>query len=241
MKMSVPVMGPTTDFKQWKRTFLNFLSIKPAYLIPQLAIRDSGVWLDEPAQHYAYTLLLHAASANQRAHKAMKCVSSARLDCAAAAWDIMCEHLDRRSFARSLSLLGNLMVSQRHGLSLSDYVHSVTFDDYNETCQIVDGSAAIHPHNLGLRMLRGISSSGPHGQAKQCAINAFDRDYLMSADEVMASILHLAHNMDDDPAPDTPSPAASPPPISAFVAAGRGSQSGRGQPHRYPRGSRPNK
>jgi hypothetical protein len=31
-----------------------------------LAIRDSGVSLDEHAQHYAYTLLRHAASANQR-------------------------------------------------------------------------------------------------------------------------------------------------------------------------------
>jgi spore cortex formation protein SpoVR/YcgB (stage V sporulation) len=40
-------MGPTTDFKQWKRNFLNFLSPKAAYLIPQLAIRESGVWLNE--------------------------------------------------------------------------------------------------------------------------------------------------------------------------------------------------
>jgi hypothetical protein len=56
-------MGPTTDFKQWKRNFLNFLSIKAAYLIPQLAIRDSGVWLDEKEQHYAYTVPLHAVSA----------------------------------------------------------------------------------------------------------------------------------------------------------------------------------
>jgi hypothetical protein len=243
MKMSVPVMCPTTDFKQWKRTFLNFLSIKAAYLIPQLAIRDSGVWLDEQAQHYAYTLLLHAASANKRADQAMKCVSPARPDCAAAAWDILCERLDCRSFARSLSLLDNLTVRQRPGQSLSDYVHYMrqTFDDFNDTCQLVDGSAAIQPHNLGLLMLRGISSSGPHGQAKQCVINAFDTDYLMSADEVMASILHLAHNMDDDPAPDTPAPAISPPPISAFVAAGRGSHSGRGPPHRNPRGHRPNK
>jgi hypothetical protein len=132
MKMSVPVMGPTTDFKQWKRTFLHFLSIKAAYLIPQLTIRDSGVWLDERAQHYAYTLLLHATSANQRAYQAMKCVSPPRLVCAAAAWDILCERLDCRSFARSLSLLENLMVRQRHGQSLSDYVHSMrqTFDDY---------------------------------------------------------------------------------------------------------------
>jgi hypothetical protein len=68
-------MGPTTDFKQWKRNFLNFLSLKAAYLISQLAIRESGVSLDEQAQHYAYTLLLHAASANQRADEAMKCVS----------------------------------------------------------------------------------------------------------------------------------------------------------------------
>jgi hypothetical protein len=85
MKMSVFTMGPTRDFKQWKWNFLNFLSIKAAYLIPQLAIRDSGVWLDEQAQHYAYTLLLHVANANQRADHAMKCISPARLDCAAAA------------------------------------------------------------------------------------------------------------------------------------------------------------
>jgi hypothetical protein len=206
-----------------------------------MAIRDSGVWPDEHAQHYAYALLLHSASASQRADQAMKCVSPARPDCAAAAWDIMCERLDSRSFARSLSLLENLMFRQRHSQSLSDYVHSMrhTVDDYNETCQMVNGSAAIHPHNLGFLMLRGISISGPHGQAKQCVINAFDTDYLLSADEVMANILHLAHNRDDDPAPDTPAPVASPPPISAFVAAGRGSHIGRGQPHRNPCGSRP--
>jgi hypothetical protein len=33
-----------------------------------------------------------------------------------------------------------------------------TFDDYNETCLMVDGSAAIYSHNLGLLMLRGISA-----------------------------------------------------------------------------------
>jgi hypothetical protein len=240
MKMSVPAMGPTTDFKQWKTSISNFLSIKATYLIPQLAIRDSGVWLDEPAQHYAYTLLLHAASANQRADQAMKCVSPARLECAAAAWDIMCERLDRRSFARSLSLLDNLMVRQRPGQSLSDYVHYMrqTLDDYNETYQMADGSAAIHPHNLGLLMSRGISSTCPHGQAKQCVINAFDTDYMSSADDVMASILHLAHNMDEDDAPDAPAPHISPPPISAFVVIGRGSHSGRGHLPRVPRGGR---
>jgi hypothetical protein len=40
MQMSVPTMGPNT---QWKRNFLNFLSLKATYLIPQLAIRESGV------------------------------------------------------------------------------------------------------------------------------------------------------------------------------------------------------
>ena len=65
----------------------------------------------------------------------------------------------------------------------------------------------------------------------------------MSADEVMASILHLAHNMDEDDAPDTPAPNISPPTISAFVDVGRGSHSGRGRPPRGPRGGRglPNK
>jgi hypothetical protein len=113
MKISVPTMGATTDFKQWKRNFLNFLSIKAVCLIPQLAIRDSGVWLDEHAQHYAYTLLLHATNASQRADQAMKCVSPTRPHYAAAAWDILCERLDSRSFPRSLSLLDNLMARHR--------------------------------------------------------------------------------------------------------------------------------
>jgi hypothetical protein len=78
----------------------------------------------------------------------------------------MCERLDCRSFARSLSLLDNLMLRQRHNQSLTDYVHFLrqTFDEYNETCQLIGGSAAVHPHNLGLLMLRGVSSSGPSGR-----------------------------------------------------------------------------
>jgi hypothetical protein len=118
------------------------------------------------------------------------------------------------------------------------------FNDYNEACQLIDGSAAIHPHNLGLLMLRDISSTGPFGQAKQCAINAFDTDYMLSADEVMANILHLAHNMDEEViAPGLPALDASPPPIYAFVAAGRGSHIGRGHTPHGPRGGRglPNK
>jgi hypothetical protein len=34
MTMIVPNMGPHTNFKQWKRNFLTFLSPKAAYLIP---------------------------------------------------------------------------------------------------------------------------------------------------------------------------------------------------------------
>jgi hypothetical protein len=76
---------------------------------------------------------------------------------------------------------------------------------------MVYGSAAIHPHNLGLLMLRGISSTGPFGQAKQCVMSAFDTDYLLCADEVMASILHLAHNMEGEAyAPGAPAPDTSP-------------------------------
>jgi hypothetical protein len=137
--------------------------------------------------------------------------------------------------------VNNLMLRQRHDESLTDYVHFLrqTFDKYNETCQLIDGSVAIHPDNLGLLMMRGISSSGPFGQAKQCVINAFDIDYLMSADEVMVSILHMAQNMDENAgAPSMPAPDTSPPPISEFVVAIRGSHSGRGHNPRGPHGGR---
>jgi spore cortex formation protein SpoVR/YcgB (stage V sporulation) len=110
MKMTVPTMGPTTDFKPWKRNFLTFLSLKAAYLIPQLAMRESCVRLDEAAQTYAYALLLKVNGENKRAEQAVKCISAARHECATAAWDIMCERLDNRSFARSLSLLDNIML-----------------------------------------------------------------------------------------------------------------------------------
>jgi hypothetical protein len=81
----------------------------------------------------------------------------------------------------------------------------------NETCQMIDGSTVIHTHNLGLLMLRGIFSTGPFGQAKQYVINAFDTDYLMYADEVMANILHLAQNMDEKTSAHcAPVPDASP-------------------------------
>jgi hypothetical protein len=63
-----------------------------------------------------------------------------------------------------------------------------TFDDYNETCEMIDGYAAIHPHNLGVLMLRG-----HFGHAKHCVINAFNTNNLMSEHEVMANILLLIH------------------------------------------------
>jgi hypothetical protein len=94
-------------------------------------------------------------------------------------------------------------------------------------------------------MLHGISSTGLFSQAKQCVINAFDTNCMLSADEVMANILHMAQNMDEEvsSAPGLPAPDTSLPPISAFVAAGRGSHNGRGHNPHGPRGGRglPNK
>jgi hypothetical protein len=89
----------------------------------------------------------------------------------------MCEGHDYWSFACSPFVLDNLMRGQRPGPSLPDYVHFMrhAFDDYNETCELIDGFAAIHSHNLGMRMLCGICSNGPFGQSKQCVISAFDK------------------------------------------------------------------
>jgi hypothetical protein len=110
MKMSFSTIGPSTNFKQWKRKFLTFLSPKAGYLIPQLAIRESCVWMNVQAQNYAYALLLHVASENKRDDQVVKCVSATRPDYATAAWDILCERLDGRSFARFLSHPDNLIL-----------------------------------------------------------------------------------------------------------------------------------
>jgi hypothetical protein len=109
-------------------------------------------------------------------------------------------------------MLDNLMLRQHLGQSLTDYVRFMrqTFDDYNETCEMIDGSTVVHPHHMGLLMLRGISSNAPFGQTKQCVINAFDTNYLMSADEVMANILHLARK--ELPGADIPAPSGPPSP-----------------------------
>jgi hypothetical protein len=112
--------------------------------------------------------LLRAANDKKLADMAVKCVSAARPDYATAPWDILCERMDCRSFARSLSLLDTLMLRQRPDQSLTDYVPFMrqTFDDYNETYELIDGSATIHPHNMDMLMPRGISSNGPFGHAK---------------------------------------------------------------------------
>jgi hypothetical protein len=57
---------------------------------------------------------------------------------------------------------------------------------------MIDVSTATQPHNLGLLMLHGISNTCHFGQAKQCVINAFDTNYLLSSDDVIANILQLA-------------------------------------------------
>jgi hypothetical protein len=40
-------MGPNTDSKHWKRNFLTILLLEVAYLIPHVAVRESGVRLDK--------------------------------------------------------------------------------------------------------------------------------------------------------------------------------------------------
>jgi hypothetical protein len=85
MKMNVLVMGPNTEFRHWKNRFLVFLSLKAAYLIPQLAMRESGAYLDENAQSYAFALLRHAVGDNKLANQTVQCITAARADCGAAA------------------------------------------------------------------------------------------------------------------------------------------------------------
>jgi hypothetical protein len=86
---------------------------------------------------------------------------------------------------------------------------------------MIHGSAAIHPYHLGLLMLwewhfecgSGISITCHFGRAKYCVINAVDTNYLLSGDEVMANILHLAQNMQEElPGTDMIAPAGHAPP-----------------------------
>jgi hypothetical protein len=65
-----------------------------------------------------------------------------------------------------------------------------------ETCEMIGVSVVIHPHHLGLLMLPDIFCTGQFGQAGHFVINAFNTNYLMSADEEMTGILHPAQNME---------------------------------------------
>jgi hypothetical protein len=114
MKMNVLVMGPNRELRHWKNRVFYILSLKVAYMIPHKALRDSGVYLDERAHSYTFALLLHVASDNRRTNQAVRCVIAARPDCGAAAWEILYEGMDARSFARSLAWLDNLILRQRH-------------------------------------------------------------------------------------------------------------------------------
>jgi hypothetical protein len=92
--------------------------------------------------------------------------------------------------------------------------------------QLKDGYAAIHPHVLALVMTRGLSYVGQNGQAKQCVINDFDTDFIMSADRVMGSIIHHAQNPDADDTVTLDNVAYGIP-VNAFLA-NRRRQGGRG-------------
>jgi uncharacterized protein YpmS len=46
-------MGSNADFKHWKKSFLTFLSLKAAYFILKLAIKELDEWLDEATQNHA--------------------------------------------------------------------------------------------------------------------------------------------------------------------------------------------
>jgi hypothetical protein len=148
MKMNVSVMGSNTEFRHRKNRLLDFLSLKAAYLIlqGQVALRESRAYLDESALSYAFALLHHAVGDKRRDDQAVRCITAARPNCGAAIWEILCERMNARSYARSLALLDNIMLRQRPGQSVTEYVHFLrqSFDDYNETCQLMDGTAAIH-------------------------------------------------------------------------------------------------
>jgi hypothetical protein len=73
-----------------------------------------------------------------------------------------------------------------------------TIDDYNHTCEM---EMAPRPSTLTTWESSCCVASRarvPFGQAKQCVVTAFSTKYLMSAHEVMANILHMAQNMEED-------------------------------------------
>jgi hypothetical protein len=108
--------------------------------------------------------------------------------------------LDAQSISRTLSLLDQMMVRHASGESVSANVYAARhhFDELYECIQLKDGSAAIHPHVFALVMIHGLSNVGQYGQAKQCIMNAFDTYFNMPADNVMGSIVHQAHNLNEE-------------------------------------------
>jgi hypothetical protein len=70
---------------------------------------------------------------------------------------------------------------------------------------------------LDVVMIRGLSNVGQYGQAKPCVINAFDTDFILSADRVMSSIIHQAQNLNGDVSAKLDSSDMGIP-ISAFLA-----------------------
>jgi hypothetical protein len=164
-------------------------------------------------------MLVQCCRQNKPAAQAIAGVPAGRPDCGTAAWEMLCERLDAQSISRTLSLLDRMMVRHAYGQSVSAYVHAVKqhFDELNECLQLKDGFAAIHPHVLALVMIRGLSNVGQYGQAKQCVINAFDTDFILSADRVMGSIIHQAQKLDADVSSKSDS-VDSGVPITAFLA-----------------------
>jgi hypothetical protein len=45
-------------------------------------------------------------------------------------------------------------------------------------------------------VIRGLSNVGHYRYAKQCVINVFDSDFILSAGMVMGSIIHQSQNLD---------------------------------------------
>jgi hypothetical protein len=121
-----------------------------------------------------------------------------------------------------------MMVRQASGQYVFAYVHVVKqcFDELNECLQLKEGYAAIHPHVLALVKIRGLSNVGQYGQAKKCVINAFDTDFILSADRVMGSIIHQVQNLDADVSTKADT-ADSGTAVNAFLA-DRKRQGGRG-------------
>jgi hypothetical protein len=65
---------------------------------------------------------------------------------------------------------------------MSEYFHAARqhFDDLNDSLQLTDGSAAVHPHVLALVLSRGLSIIIRCGRAKQCVIYTLDTNFIMS-------------------------------------------------------------